>query len=186
MNKPLLVFATLLEANSALQKFHAKQIKPNLYESDKFDFLITGMGVAKTMQSLALAPSYKLVINIGFCGALKDFRFGDIFEVTKVGKHQEISFHLTSQGHFASASLITYDFPVHDQTLRQLLAVDYDLVDMEGWGIATVCSSKKTPYRLLKIVSDFCSTTTSQEIQEKGGELSELIASSSIFHEISN
>lgn len=166
MKKPLYVFATQLEAQIPL-------------EHNQESIFITGMcplpAAVKLAEHLAKHP-FTEVINIGFAGALRDHcKFGEFYEIDRLGKHYYPDIFLKTKGQFPKASLFTSDYAIQEEKMRKKLGLEYDLVDMEGWALAWTCAHFKIPCQFIKVVSDFCSETTSDEILEKGRELSELI-----------
>ena len=166
MKKPLYVFATRLEAQIPLEKNQAS-------------IFIAGMCPLPAAVKLAehlTKHSFTEVINIGFAGALKDHHpYGQFYEIDRLGKQYYPDIFLKTRGRFPTASLFTSDFAIQEEKLRKKLGLEYDLVDMEGWALAWTCAHFKIPCQFIKVVSDFCSETTSDEILEKGRELSQLI-----------
>lgn len=166
MKRPLYVFATELEA----------QVPKEMTTRDIF---VSGMGPYSAAVNLAhhlTKNRYTAVINIGFAGALKEgLPFGEFFEIHTLGKAHHPKLSAKTHSRFQEASLFTSDYPVHDPHIREDLSKEYDLVDMEGWAIATTCAHLKIPCTFIKVVSDFCNDTTTEEIRKRGRELSQLI-----------
>jgi purine nucleosidase/adenosylhomocysteine nucleosidase len=168
MSRQLYVFATELEAEIPREKTSR-------------EIFITGMGPYSAAVNLTrhlTKNRYDSVVNIGFAGSLKEgAQVGEFYEIHTLGKAHHPKLSAKPQRRFPEASLFTSDFPIHDMELRRQLSKEYDLVDMEGWAIATTCAYMKIPCAFIKVVSDFCSTTTSEEIRDRGKELSLLIYS---------
>jgi nucleoside phosphorylase len=74
------------------------------------------------------------------------------------------------------AKLISSDFPIHDVEHRTYLAQKWDLVDMEGYGIAFACSYLGKKCRMWKIVSDFASPGGRELIRKHKPSLSARLA----------
>lgn len=102
------------------------------------------------------------VINLGTAGALRDGIRGT-HEVGRVHQHdfdERAILELTGRDygapiHFGSGpALTTGDTFVADSAVRARLAEHADLVDMEGYAIASAAASAGVPARLVKHVSD--------------------------------
>ncbi|MEV6369355.1 nucleosidase [Micromonospora musae] len=129
--------------------------------------LVTGMG--KVNASVALAATLaggvrpSLVVNLGTAGALRPGWDG-LHEIGSVFQHDldtELLRNLT--GHVCGppltlgvqpAVLATGDTFVADDATRARLAQRADLVDMEGYAIASAAAQAGVPCRLIKRVSD--------------------------------
>lgn len=166
MAKPLYVFATAEEAAISLERGLSS-------------VLICGMQPIPSAVALMRHLCFNTcseVINIGFAGSLKDHhRFGEIYAIDTLGKLHHPELKVAASSPFPKAALFTSDYPIHSQTTRKSLGKNYDLVDMEGWALAWTCQEFGIPCRFFKIVSDFCSKTTPQEIRAKSKELSRII-----------
>lgn len=141
--------------------------------------------------------------NLGLCGALRSgISIGSTIEIMKVGKYipfqtqdplsltfiQKIypEFHLSPISPPRSAEksvlngsggkLITSDFPIHDLDQRKYLAEKWEVVDMEGYGIAFAAHYLGKKCRMWKIVSDFASPGGRELIQKHKKKLSEILA----------
>ncbi|MER6302411.1 nucleosidase [Kitasatospora sp. NPDC001539] len=135
---------------------------------ERLPVLLTGMGKVNAAVALATAlaqgekPSE--VINLGTAGALRPGWEG-IHHVVQVIQHDldtEVLESLT--GHVYGAPLIvgkgdgpvlaTGDLFVDSPAARERLAEHADLVDMEGYAVATAAHRAGVPVRLVKYVSD--------------------------------
>lgn len=135
---------------------------------------ILHVGVGKVQAAAALArrlatgPSVDLVVNIGTAGALQPRTVGEVLEVGVVHQHD---FDQAGVSAFvgrelpggpielpgpdgATARLATGDRIVVGSDDRSALAASADLVDMEGYAIASVCDRLDVPVWLVKAVSD--------------------------------
>ena len=133
------------------------------------------MGREKVRKALkaSLLSKYDEIWNIGFAGAIdKKLPFGSIYTVSIVGRHATEE-HLPI--HKEGKRLITFDTPLHDTEVRDLLAHKWDLVDMEGHVIAEVAREQGIPCHLIKIVSDNADANTTASILDNAPKLSALL-----------
>ncbi len=145
------------------------------------------------------------VWNLGLAGALDGgLPLGEIVEIKSVGKYissgtldplsqecvrsaiphldldlgfpynggESLPFSLSAPG----GRLISSDFPIHDAQHREYLSKTWDLVDMEGYGIAYAACYLGKKCRMWKIVSDFASPGGRELIRKNKARLSERIA----------
>lgn len=135
------------------------------------EVLITGIGTVPAAialtKRLARGPLPQRVVNVGTAGALRDVKPG-VYDITAVVKHDHRALEVPGLTDFVyprtfevpavtglrTARLATGDTFVNSSTLRGELARDSDLVDMEGYSLAAVCSEFGVPLTLLKQVSD--------------------------------
>lgn len=199
--KILLVFAQVGEAKGILARSQAVPVgqettavwtegeQNSLYQFENGFIIISGMGLHAAQMAVAkYAHLGDEVWNFGLAGALKDsLPIGDILQINTVGKYlplEEKSLDLTSQEcvsftlpHFSlegsGGKLISSDFPIHDTFHRFRLAKAWDLVDMEGYGIAFACKALKKKCRMWKIISDFASPNGRDLIRKHKAELAE-------------
>ncbi|MFD7904405.1 nucleosidase [Kitasatospora sp. NPDC059722] len=135
---------------------------------DRLPVLLTGIGKVNAAAALAtvLARGEKPseVINLGTAGALRPGWEGT-HHVTQVIQHDLDSpalLALTGRSYGAplvvgkgeGPVLATGDLFVSDPAARDRLAEHADLVDMEGYAVATVAHRAGLPVRLVKHVSD--------------------------------
>ena len=127
--------------------------------------VVTGLGktaaaVATTRAILELRPS--LVVNVGSAGALRAGLSG-VFEIGSVLNHDMSSDIVRSLGYDprewltlgeAETVLATGDVFVTDPAVRDRLAAQAHLVDMEGYAVAFACQELGVPLRMAKHVSD--------------------------------
>lgn len=186
----LIAFATLFEADSTIKIFNAKRVNAHLFKFAKGWILLTGIGsyAAQQLVTVNLARLKKIqeVWNVGFAGALNDrFQVGDCISVQQIKKNiipieieNESPHMLPPLLYFpqGEASLLTIDFPLHNKLQRDTLKKEWDLVDMEGYGVAYASHFFEIPCRIWKIVSDFASENGRQLIQNNGQTLSQHIA----------
>lgn len=175
-----LIFATLKEADQTLSLLNAQEMQyERLYRIQNGFILISGMGsLAAAARTLALIREYPIseIWSLGLAGSFNDrFELGQMVPIEKVSKHllfpPDIDTHSKnfSEGVFPplylsaeekGASLLTSDYPHHQKS-----GLHYDLVDMEGYGIAFASLSGNKKCRLFKWVSDFTSSKGASLIQ---------------------
>ncbi|MGF1429365.1 nucleosidase [Kitasatospora sp. LaBMicrA B282] len=130
--------------------------------------LLTGIGKVNAAAALATVlasgPRPTEVVNLGTAGALRAGLDGKIHQVATVLEHDldtSVLAALTgrSQGGpltvaEAGLTLATGDLFVSEPGARARLAELADLVDMEGYALASVAQRVGVPVRLVKYVSD--------------------------------
>jgi adenosylhomocysteine nucleosidase len=152
-DRPLLVVAVQEEA---------------VYLGERLPVLLTGIGKINAAASLATVlargeqPSE--IVNLGTAGALRPGWAGT-HQVAQVLQHDidtPVLRALTGRtygapitvGEDVGPTLATGDLFVSDPAARERLALTADLVDMEGYALATVAQRAEVPIRLVKHVSD--------------------------------
>jgi adenosylhomocysteine nucleosidase len=134
---------------------------------DALPVLITGMGKVCAAVELAWALSSarpQEIVNVGTAGSLGGSLTG-VVEVSRVIQHDlpdEVLHRLSGVHHGRpltvrpdpGPTLATGDSFVADGRTRALLAERADLVDMEGYAIASVAERFGLPVRIVKYVSD--------------------------------
>ncbi len=135
------------------------------YLPSEFAWTLTGIGksaaaIATTRAILEQRPS--LVVNAGTAGALRDGLHG-LHEIGTVVNHDMNAEAIRALGldpreRFTLGDselvLASGDVFVNDPALKARLAVDHDLVDMEGYAVALACQELGVPLRMVKHVSD--------------------------------
>jgi nucleoside phosphorylase len=202
--KILLVFAQLAEAQAVIQRTQAtvvagevariwtEGVLPCRYQFDRGWIVISGVGLhAAQMTVSKYAHLCDEVWNLGLAGHLRAASpIGEIMQIECIGKYiplEEGELDCGSQAcveftlpHFSleekGGKLISSDFPIHDLTHRRRLEKEWDLVDMEGYGIAFAAAMLNKKCRMWKIVSDFASPGGRELIRKHKVELSEKIA----------
>jgi len=184
----LVCFATFEEAKGTLDHFCPQKVNSGLYSSSRALFAITGIGpFASHIITLALSENIDEIINIGLAGSYRqDLEIGSIHPIRRCSKFlwhpkgKEASL-ISAAASFAPLTLaneglelVTVDFPQY--IAKGPLAEEFDLVDMEGYGIAIAAEMKGIPCKLYKIVSDHCSEKSVSQIQAKLTHLSEQMA----------
>ena len=193
MRQLLIVFAHFLEAEAALKALKAKPIQERmLYQFDQGIILICGMGsLNAAIHVTEHIGTCSEVWNLGVVGALKEtLKFGDKSGVELVEKYLSLPSPVSSHAVNVSKStfpllkiaekgwkLLSSDYPLHDQKLRRELATRWDVVDMEGYGIAQAAQKAGKPLQMVKMVSDFASEGGWELIRQNLSHLSEQLAS---------
>lgn len=204
MNRVLLIFAQLAEAEAVIRRTCAEPVAgetahiwsegivPSCYRFEKGVIAICNVGLHSAQMSVAKhAVHCEEVWNLGLAGSLKEgLPIGEIISIDQVGKYipieeesldprsQEcISFTLPTLLLAGNGSrLVSSDFPIHHTQHRERLASKWDLVDMEGYGIAYASAALGKKCRMWKIISDFASPGGRELIRKHKKALAEKIA----------
>lgn len=138
------------------------------YVPKSLPVVITGLGktaaaVATTRALLATHRDDLTVLNVGTAGALRPRREG-LFLPGRVINHDLNAQTLRTLGIDPREELVipggdetvlaSGDVFVHEPAVRDRLAAQADLVDMEGYAVAFACAELGVPVRLVKHVSD--------------------------------
>ncbi|MFC5720881.1 nucleosidase [Streptomyces gamaensis] len=131
--------------------------------------LLTGMGKVNAAAALATVlargPLPSCVVNLGTAGAL-GAGWSGTHEISVVIQHDldtDVLQSLTGEtygaplklaGSGTGPTLATGDLFVSEEAARERLAARADLVDMEGYALASVAGRAGVPVRLVKHVSD--------------------------------
>ena len=137
------------------------------YVPDGVEVVVTGLGktaaAVGTTRALACRDLDGLtVVNLGTAGALRDGLEG-LHEVGTVLNHDMNADAVRALGYDprerltvgpSEVVLASGDVFVTDPQLRDVLAREAHLVDMEGYAVAFACQAFGVPVRLVKHVSD--------------------------------
>ena len=172
--KPLIIFATVLEATDTLKRTNAIAKAEELYSFDKADILITGMGLEQTERAVTKHIEHaSALINFGIAGALRqELAVGSIHNVRHVASEDFEKIGIQKDG----LRLLSVIAPLFDPKARYLNSYHFDLVDMEGYAIAKVAQMHGKPCFLYKIISDHCTSDGSCLIKERLPMLSQRLA----------
>lgn len=190
------IFATMAEAGPFLSLSQAVQIEDNPFRIFQVpvnpDLLVTvgGMGkVAAALSCQTMIREYMVdeIVNAGVCGSLSSqpgFPIGAVFCVATAveGDHQvfgEAPQPIISDGKIdwdrRAVRLMTCDRPVFDDDLRQELAAQAELVDMEGAAIARTAALHQIPWTMIKGVTDTAGPKDRTAVSKHLGEVSEKV-----------
>jgi len=174
-DRPLLVVAVQEEA---------------VYLGERLPVLLTGIGKINATAALATVlargehPSE--IVNLGTAGALKSGWEGThrIAEVLQHDIDTPVLHALTGRTYGAAIALgpgpgpvlATGDLFVSDPAARDRLAQSADLVDMEGYAVATVAQRAGLPVRLVKHVSDEAGAGADRTWRESVDDCAKLLA----------
>lgn len=188
----LITFASHEEARASIHLLKAIQLeKTNLYKFERGNILVTGMGsIAAAATTMPYLNTTTEIWNYGLAGSLKEgLTIGSLHPIQtaskwlhfphKLDEHSKnfgSKIHPTFANQQHGLHLISSDYPIHAKSLRQRMSLNYDLVDMEGYGIAFAATACKVPYSLWKIVSDFASHEGPDLIKKHIAHHSELMA----------
>ena len=137
------------------------------------DVVHVGVGKVQAATTLARVLAERgdmidLVVNLGTAGGLHAQPLGTIVEVARVHQHDlDVAGIVDLLGRRmpggpidvaapagTTGRLATGDRLIADPADRARLALDADVVDMEGYAIAAVCRAFDVPLRIVKAVSD--------------------------------
>lgn len=200
----LCVFAQLAEARALIEYTHAQPVPgefahvwsegkiPSLYTFDNGWIAISGVGVHSAQMTVSkYGPFCHEVWNAGLAGSLgSKLPLGDLLNISTIGKYIPLELQELDERsqecvaftlpHFSlqegKSKLISSDFPIHDLGHRNRLGKEWDLVDMEGYGIAYASLALEKKCRMWKIVSDFASPGGRELIRKHKIAYSEIIA----------
>lgn len=140
-----------------------------VYVPAHLELLVTGVGKVFAATAVArrlAAGDISEVVNIGSAGALRDGLSG-LHEIGRVLNHDLSAEALRGFGYDprewltvgpSPTALATGDLFVSDPAVREVLAKEAHLVDMEGYAVAWAAQHAGVPVRLVKHVSDNAST----------------------------
>lgn len=188
--KRLIIFAVLPEARATLHQLDARMDEDGVYRFDQGIVAVAGMGVLSASQAVCkYAGQVDNVWNIGIAGALRDdLLLGTLCEVSVVHRNPLMpkegdEYSQTFQNNVfppiqlgTGRQLVSADYPIHQEELRRRLAARFDLVDMEGYGVASAARACGLPCRLWKVVSDFARPGGQVMIEQQLATASEKIA----------
>lgn len=163
--RPLIVFATHLEAAESLKATKAIARSDEFYSFDKGDILISGMGLELTEKTLArFIEKADRIVNLGIAGALReDIAIGSLHTIRFVSHESFEKITIQENG----MRLLSVKNPLFDLKDRDLNSYHYDLVDMEGYAIAKLAQQYAKPCTFYKIVSDHCSNDGPSLIKQR-------------------
>ncbi len=181
-----IVIATMLEAEPFMQGLGLERVEEKpfpVYGKDSLVLVISGIGKANAaMAALFIIMKYnvEIIYNLGAAGALRPgMSVGDIVQIEQVlepdrpriaGREKRVYVPDTLPG-FKNARLATQDSPVLAAAERASLAVDADLVDMEGASVLQACRRAGIRCHLFKIVSDTVEHSRDEDIIENIGRV---------------
>jgi len=174
-----LVIATMLEAEPFIKGLALAESETEpfpVYSKDRMYLIISGIGKANA----AIACAYLIqryhpvcICNAGAAGAVSaSYHLGECRYITKTIEPDRPDlttgvFHTQTPDvidGFPTAVLATQDRPVRDPAERKRLAMDAQLVDMEGASVVQACMRFRTKCYLFKFVSDTPDHDTSDDI----------------------
>lgn len=172
---------------------HSEGVCPASYRFSQGWIILTNMGAlaaAQTLSKYLYKYNVDEIINLGFAASLeKEAIMGEIHSVLSVDKHTLLprnfdpaslrcyealhpSFSINEKG----KRLLTSDYPIHNQILKNKLEKKWDLIDMEGYGIAHTALTFGKKLSIYKIISDFATTGGRDLIRKHKKELAEKLA----------
>jgi adenosylhomocysteine nucleosidase len=174
-----LVIATMLEAEPFIDELVLVECETDpfsVYCKDCVYLIISGIGKANAaMASTHLIQHYHpaFICNAGAAGSVSAlYRLGECYHIAKVIEpdrpelktgiyHTHIPDVIDG---LPTAVLATQDKPVRDSAERERIALEAQLVDMEGASVVQACKRFRTKCYLFKFVSDTPDHGTSNDI----------------------
>ncbi|MDF2549067.1 MAG: nucleoside phosphorylase [Chlamydiales bacterium] len=170
MKKLLIAFASSWEAERSLQLFGcALEEGKELYSIPSGHIVITGYGCLQASSQVSrYAHLADEIWNLGIAGAFHasleemqiqaishcslNLSFPAALDAHSIALSQKVfpAISLSQEG----ARLVSSHYPVYEPSTRLALSLSADLVDMEGYGVASAAALLKKPCRLWKLVSD--------------------------------
>jgi nucleoside phosphorylase len=180
---PIYHFATFQEAQVSIEELNTKQLSPHLYQFDKGFILISGIGLNATLYHLMQLDA-KSVINLGCVGALKNsLPLFELIEVSKVSLFLPSYLHLeeknTTHKHIPTIELQPHGlhlasshYPIKTPYTKTH-ALEYDIIDMEGYSVAYFAKQKNISCKMIKVISDF--SNEGSVIKGRLGQVSQIL-----------
>jgi adenosylhomocysteine nucleosidase len=174
-----IVMATMLEAKPFVQEMSLEQTRktPFLqFQKNEILLLVSGIGKANAAMTTAyccLTFKPVLIFNLGAAGAARlGYDLGEIFNIKKIVepdrpdlKTGKPSVHQPDlMKGFKTATLATSDRAVLDPEKRRELALNSDLLDMEGASVVQTARKFESRCFLFKFVSDTPDHTRDQDV----------------------
>ncbi|MBN2686021.1 MAG: UbiA family prenyltransferase [Pontiellaceae bacterium] len=138
--------------------------------------VISGMGMEAALaatEKLILEHGCSFVINAGVCGALNDaLERWSIHQIASVVSEELNVIHLQDEG----LRLVSVEKPVFQLERKAALSVHAELVDMEGYAVASVCKEHGVRCVLIKGITDFGDHKGKMDIRAHIDAVSESVA----------
>lgn len=147
-----LVIALKSEAQAFVDRYKLKKTKLGnftLYFDEEKFLIISGIGIVNAREATQTLINYydisddDIYLNVGVCGASKEYKIGSLLEIGEVVHHG-----------------ITHPFKKDKQSIvcvdEAMSEAKYDLVDMESYGFLDAVSHSPVikNFHILKVVSD--------------------------------
>ena len=188
----LIVFATSHEAFPTIKRLKAKKINRGFFIFDRGRILICKMGSSYAAASLSrICVSYRIteVLNIGIAASFhSQEKIGEILNIGCCSKASPSYLSPHSKQLFSlafpdielpldkgGAHLVSFDYPLEDKTYVPSDS-SWDLVDMEGYGLAITCRELGIPIRLWKMISDYADHQSTSMIKASIAKQSNVLA----------
>jgi nucleoside phosphorylase len=160
-------FATLMEAQSTIDRLKARQISENRWALPHGEIVITGMGKENVLKNAHSSGS--VWINLGIAGAFsEEYSVGEAVWIKSVSEYpcRGKRYLLDGDAHLYTASGLVDEKPNEEKSL----------VDMEGYFLAEIADANESKLLIGKVVSDHCSKDSSALIKSRLPELSKTLA----------
>jgi nucleoside phosphorylase len=156
------LFATEMEAKPFRERCSRADVRISVAQQ-------MGSDAAAQAAVELITQGVDVIINAGVCGALEHgLNRGDIFVVDQVfyqAADHSLRLPALPEG-FVGKRLVTVEEPVFQAVRKAALAAFADLVDMEGFAIASVCQQTQIPCLMVKGVTDFGDERGKGDIRE--------------------
>ncbi len=154
--KQIIIMATMLEAESAIEEFGFVKLEGFKYLTFKNDakyLVISDMGLDNARACAEYVCEnfeFEEMLNIGACGALsKDITFAQVLEPKSFVKAD------ATKKPSEAPVLLSYHETICLDSQRQKYSQIADIVDMEAYEFKAVCEKYNKTFRAIKYVSDF-------------------------------
>ena len=183
--KILFFFATYREAAATISKFGAvgNGVCDDVYHFSGGEILVCGMGMEAVACVAAEVSSQNCCwVNIGIAGSL-DTTIA-VGTAVSIGRANMLEWNQERNAYVpigeelelcssSSARLFTSPVPLYS---HPLVPPNLSFIDMEGYALARKAKEREVPFFMLKIVSDYCTSSSHTAILENIDVLSERIA----------
>jgi nucleoside phosphorylase len=185
----LFFFATYREAAATIKKLGAvkNDVCEGTYRFSRGEILVCGMGVEAVTRVAARAPSQGCCwVNIGLAGSLDTaVAMGT---AVSIGSTMMLEWNCEHNAYgpvgegielcsSSSARLFTSPVPLYSSPL---VPRAFSFIDMEGYALARTAKERAAPLSMVKIVSDYCTSSSHTTILENLDVLSERIAEEAV------
>jgi adenosylhomocysteine nucleosidase len=175
----VIIMATMLEAKPFVQGLSLKKIeqKPfELFRNDNTFLIVSGIGKANASMAVAYCCAQfqpTCVCNLGAAGATNiSSSLGEIFHISQIieldrplsGSNGTRTHNSNILKGFQTAVLATSDKAIIEPDERKKVAMNADLLDMEGASVVQACGMFETKCFMFKFVSDTPDHTSNQDI----------------------
>jgi len=144
-----------------------------LFRHEDEILLLTGSGIKSVTSRIKKVIEYfgtrvTYVLNFGIAGTLnKNLQLNQIYGIRRIYYEQNNPIpgqYIVTANIRGMLDCITASNPVTDDEYANRLAPHADIVDLESWGIASVCQGFSLPLKSYKLISDRAGEMTNASI----------------------